>query len=272
MKKKLILLKLFIILLISTSFAANDNYPIGARQAAMSNASVCLSDIWSVHHNQAGLTKLKKISLGFHHENKFFNNDFGLQSFALALPTKSGVFAFNLSYFGFTEYNESKIALSYAKSFGEKFSVGIQFDYFNTFINDNFDNQGTMVIEAGIISEPVENLIIGAHIFNPTKSQISKSTEEKVPTIFKIGVAYKFYEKTTICIETEKDIDFSSVFKIGIEYLIVKNVLLRTGFRTNPANFSFGIGYLFRKFSADIAFSRHEIFGTTPHFSIGYTF
>ena len=272
MEKRLILFKFVTLLIVSSVFGANDNFPIGARQAAMSNASVCLSDVWSVHHNQAGLAYLKNISLGFNTENKYLNKNLAIHSFVLALPVNMGVFGFNLSYFGFDKYNESKIAISYAKSFGDKFSAGIQFDYLNTYIDDNFGNQGTAVIEAGIIAKPIENLTIGAHIYNPTHAQISKSTDEKVPTIFKIGLAYKFYENTIICIENEKDIDFDPIYKIGIEYHIVKNVLLRTGLSTNPGRFSFGVGYIFRKFSADIAFSRHEIFGMTPDFSIDYTF
>jgi hypothetical protein len=35
--------------------ASNDNYPAGARAAAMGNVSVMIPDFWSNWHNQAGL-------------------------------------------------------------------------------------------------------------------------------------------------------------------------------------------------------------------------
>ena len=51
-------------------FAGNENYPVGARSAAMGNATVMMSDLWSIHHNQAGLASIENISVGFHFENK----------------------------------------------------------------------------------------------------------------------------------------------------------------------------------------------------------
>ncbi|HIO72826.1 MAG TPA: hypothetical protein EYN38_06955, partial [Flavobacteriales bacterium] len=42
----------------NTVFAGGENYPIGARSAAMGNASVTFTDLWAVHHNQAELAGL----------------------------------------------------------------------------------------------------------------------------------------------------------------------------------------------------------------------
>ena len=81
---------LFIISVSGKINAANDNYPLGSRAAAMSNISVMLSDVWSVFHNQAGLAGLEHIVIGFHHENKFIVPQYGLQALAIGIPVRPG--------------------------------------------------------------------------------------------------------------------------------------------------------------------------------------
>ncbi len=267
------LLILFIILFnFHSIFAGNENYPVGARSAAMGNATVMMSDLWSIHHNQAGLASIENISVGFHFENKFIFPEYGLQSAAFVFPTKTGVLGLNLSYFGYSKYNETKIGLAYAKTFYDKFSIGIQLDYLNTYIAEGYGNKGTAVFEAGIMTEPVENLYVGAHIYNPTRSKIADYDDERIPTIMRIGLGYNFADKVFLSVETEKDLVNKAIFKAGIEYDFLKNIYLRTGISTNPYQTAFGLGYVFKRLKADIAFSTHQILGITPHISINYVF
>jgi len=267
---------IFFILLINLFFqkslAANDNHPIGTRSAGMANAYVMIWDIWSVYHNQAGLAAIENLTIGFHHENKFIVPQYGLQALALVVPTKSGTFGLTYSYFGFSKYNESKFGLAFGRSFGKAFSVGIQLDYLNTYIAEEYGNQGALTVEGGILAEPIENFFIGAHIYNPIKAKISTYDIEKIPTIFRVGLGYNFADKLFFGIETEKDLDTKSVFKAGIEYRIPENLFLRTGILTNPTQFTFGLGYEIKGLKADIAFTKHQILGFTPHFSIIYEF
>lgn len=265
-------LSLTLFSLISYTYAGSYNYPVGARSAAMANTSVMISDIWSIHHNQAGLAYLENPIIGFHHETKFLTREFSLQSMAFALPTKSGVFGASLSYFGYTKYNESKVGLAYAHKLGDKISAGIQLNYMNTHVAGLYEDKGAAVAEIGIRTEPIENLFIGVHLFNPTRAKIDKYTNEYIPTIFRFGGGYHFPEKAFIGVETEKSTDQKPIFKAGIEYKLIKDLYLRTGISSNPTQNTFGLGYKRGRLSVDIAFSTHQILGITPHFSINYTF
>lgn len=261
------------VLLLITFFSINtfaDNYPTGARQAGMGNSAVTTTDIWSLSHNQAGLAFMEKPGMGFHYENRYIVPEYGLQSFAFGMPTKVGAFGASLSYFGYSKYNETKVGLAYAKKFSDVISVGIQFDYLNYYLGDYYGNTGTVIGEIGILAKPNEKLSLGAHVYNPTLSQINAQNVERIPTIFKLGMSYKFSDRFLIAVETEKDIDFGARFRAGIEYFIVDNVALRTGIMTNPFENSFGIGYYKSKFRFNLAFSRNSILGYTPHVSIGY--
>lgn len=267
-------LKVTLLLLITSIylFAGNDNYPVGARASSMGNAAVMTPGLWSVYHNQAGLAFIDRPMIGFHYENKYLVNELGLQSLAFAYPTKkSGSFGMNLTYFGFSKYNESKIAISYAKQLGDAFSAGVQLDYFYTHIDEVYGNKGIPVAEIGIMSEPFENFFIGVHAFNITRAKIDEYTNERVPTIFRLGIGYAFSEKALVCVEAEKDLNYKPIFKGGVEYRMLQNLYLRTGLITNPIQNSFGLGYYFNKFKADIAFITHPVLGLSSQISLSYT-
>lgn len=265
--------KIFIIIFIFSNFLTfADNYPTGSREAGMGNADVTLHDVWSVQNNQAGLALVDKMAIGFHFENKYITPTLGLKALAYALPTSQGTFGVDITYFGYSNYNESKIGLAYARKFSDYLSIGVQLDYLNYFIADSYGNKGTAVAEIGILSNPIDKLSFGVHIFNPTLAQVADYNNERIPTIVRFGLGYEFSDKFLMTAETEKDIDFKSRYKIGLEYFIVDNLALRTGILTNPFENSFGVGYVKNKISVDLAFTNNKILGITPHVSFQYIF
>ncbi len=72
--------------------------------------------------------------------------------------------------------------------------------------------------------------------------------------------------------ETEKSLDQELQVKAGVEYRVIESLFLRTGIITNPVKNTFGIGYEIAWASADIAFTRTEILGFTPHFTFQFKF
>ncbi|HBS88733.1 MAG: hypothetical protein A2W91_19005 [Bacteroidetes bacterium GWF2_38_335] len=269
-------MKYLLIILLVSGLSLNQlwaqNYPTGARSSGMGNASVMLSDVWSGYNNQAGLGNIETTQLGFHFENKFAIPEYSLQSFSGAFPVQSGTFGLNLSYFGYGQYNESKIGLGFGKKLAEHFSLGIQLDYLNTYISNMYGNHGAVTGEIGFIAEPIENLFIGGHLFNPTKAKIAEYNSERIPTLFRIGMGYNFRDKAFLAIETEKDIDYNPVFKAGLEFRLIEKLMLRAGISTNPVQNSFGITYSLGKFKVDIAFATHRELGMIPFVSVGYDF
>ncbi len=258
--------------LLALAVTANDNYPLGSRAASMSNAAVAVSDIWSVHHNQAGLGSISALQIGFHHENKFMMPEFGLQALALAVPSKPGTIGLSYTYFGFSKYNESKLGLAFGRMFGERISAGIQVNYLYTYIADDYGDTGNLTVEGGTIVQPVDGLFIGAHIYNPTRTKIKTYYDEPVPTILRFGIAGYLSERILAAVEAEKEIDHKALFKAGLEINVLESLYLRTGITSVPVQTSFGIGYVLGRLVADLAFTNHQVLGFTPHFTISYIF
>ncbi|MBI9036916.1 MAG: hypothetical protein JEY97_02175 [Bacteroidales bacterium] len=254
------------------SFAANDNTPAGAQSAGIGNASVALYDFWAIQNNQAGLSQINNISAGFYFENRFLIKDLGICFGAFVLPTKSGVFGLSVKYFGNKLYNETKAGLAYSRSFGEHFSAGIQLDYFSTNIGENYGSKNLISFEAGIITKINEQLNIAAHVFNPIRIMFNDYNNERIPTILKFGLSYKFSDKLQTMLETEKDIDKKAIFKAGIEYRIIEKIYVRGGITSDPTLYTFGFGINFKKLKIDFASSMHQTLGYSPQISIVYTF
>ena len=257
-----------LLLSISISFGQSDNWPIGSRPAAMANAYVTESDLWSVQHNQAGLGFYPHLSLGFHHENKFVLPQFSMHALALSLPVKPGTIGVSYTYYGYKLYNESKLGLGFGKKFGETFAAGVQINLHHNYLENEYGGRNALSFEGGIQYKPLDNLTLGAHIFNPTRSTISANNRDTIPTVFQTGIGLKATDRIFMAAEVEKRLDKTTDFKVGMEYMLYESLFLRAGVSSSPVKATFGLGYKINKIIADVAFTHHQILGFTPHFSL----
>ena len=261
----------FIIINSITGFLfAQYQFDSGARQSGMAGSGVVVSDIWSSYHNQAGLADLTGFSAGLFYSNMFNVHDLRETSFAAAIPVeKYGTAGVNYSYSGNPASNFSKFGLAYAKRLGKRITAGIQIDYLR-FNQLNYGNSGAAVGEIGFMAEPIKNLYLGAHIFNPWRAKLN-GTEDYINSVLRIGAGYNFSEKVLVTAETEKDIDKPIVFRTGTEYNMVAGLFLRAGVALNPVKYSFGLGYNYNGITADVAYISHTILGYYFQFGLAYT-
>lgn len=274
-------LLVFLFVVSNNLFATGDNSGMGARSGGVANASVTFSDLWSIHHNQAGLSSIESITAGIYYQNRFGINELGLQGFAAAIPVPAiskGVIGVSVSYFGYSQYNDSKIGLAYSKQLGDKYSVGIQLDYLQTNIGGVYGSKSALAGEVGLQADLLSNLRLGVHVFNPTRTKISEVTlqetliTERIPTIMRVGLCYAFSDRVLLVIEAEKDVYYKSIFKIGVEYKPVNQFYLRGGLSTDPVTNSFGFGVYLKSFKIDFSGCRHQVLGYTTEISMVYDF
>ena len=249
----------------------NDNSPSGARSSGLANASVSLSDLWSVQNNQAGLGFHKTMDAGVFYQNQFMLRELSTKAFAMTLPTKRGTFGVCVSNFGYSLFSQNKYGLAFGKAFGENISAGVMMDYVQTAIPE-YGKKGVLVAEAGIQAKPAKNIILGVHVFNLTRTRLASYNDERIPTIMKLGANYKFSDKVFMALETEKDIDKKAMFKTGLEYKPVKELCLRAGISTNPSLSCFGFGINLKNFQLDLSSTYHSTFGFSPQMGLNYRF
>lgn len=252
------------------SQASNDNHLIGARSAAMGHASVTIADLWSAHHNQAGLAWLKRPAAGAYYENRFLVSELGLRGAVAAVPIGAGVFGLEVQNFGYSLYKESKYGLSYARKLSPKVAIGVQLDYLRTRISEGYGSKGLVTGEVGFRIQLTPEWTAGAHVYNPARVKLADYDNERVPTILRLGTDYRFSQKVLLAVETEKDLDQKPVVKVGVEYQVVEILFLRAGIGSNPFQNSFGFGFKFNDVTLDLAASYHEVLGYSPQVALAY--
>ena len=271
---RILLLFIFLFLFVHAAFSGNENLPVGARAAGIGGAAVCMVDVWAVYHNQANLAYYKNISAAVYYENKFLVKEMSLQAATVVLPTKKlGVFGVSFTRFGYSQYNESKYGLSYARTFGPNFSAGVGMNYLSSHIGENYGTRGAFTVELGVRATLLKKLVVGFHAYNINRAKMANYNNERIPTILRLGLQYNFSEKVFLSAEIEKDIDYKPIFKVGMEYHPAKLFFLRAGISTNPFISSFGFGFnISDKFSIDLASTVHPVLGLSPMASLSYNF
>jgi hypothetical protein len=244
---------------------------VGARSAAMGGYNVTLSDVWSTNNNQAGLGFIEDMSAGIYYENRFLLKETSYKAGAFVLPVKKGAFGISIASFGYTAYSETKAGLSYGQRFGDKFSLGVQMNYLNTSLTQEYGSKTTITGAIGLIAKLSKELSLGVHVYNPNRSKLAVYDNERVPTIMKLGLDYRFSEKVMLAVSTEKDLDVDAVVNAGLEYHITDILYLRGGISTNPTQYAFGFGMQLKDFKVDLSSSFHQTLGITPGISIIYT-
>lgn len=256
--------------LVSTFAFGQLNTHYGGRSAGMAHASVTLSDVWSSHHNQAGLAWLNTSEAGVFLQNRFLMKELNYGGFAYAHKLNSGAVALSYSNFGYQLYGESKLGLGYGLKFSNIISGGVQINYHTTRLANNYGKKSGVTAELGMQAFLNDKLMLAVHLFNPTRTKLNDYNNERMATIMRLGLNYKFSKQVFATFEVEKDIDSRPIFRAGIEYKASEIIYLRGGVGTQPTLASFGVGVKKSNFKLDIAASYHQILGFTPDLSFNY--
>jgi hypothetical protein len=250
-------------------FAGGEFPVIGSRQAGMGRTSVALTGFWNIQNNQAGIALIDKFGVGIYYESQFSLNQLSTKSAAFLAPTKFGVLGLTFNYFGYSLYNDMKIGLVYARSFGQYLRIGVQLDYIQTTLGDGYGSSNNVTFEIGLQSDITEQLTLGAWVYNPIQVKLADYNEEKIPAIFRFGIAWKIAQGFIATIEAEKNTNIQPILiRGGMEYGLKDKFFFRGGFSTQEEFFSMGFGLKVKMVRFDISAAMHETLGFSPQASL----
>ncbi len=256
----------------ATALAGGEHLPTSARFAGMGNAGVTLVDLWSVSSNQAGLAGLERPVAGAYYQQHWLSPDLAMQGLAFALPVGKGTFAVSANSFGNTLYAQRTFGLAYAMKLNDGLHVGVQLDYLNLRLGDDYGSTSAITAELGVQAKLTEHLWIGAHLYNPNRAKLGGPYNEKVPTVVRAGLGYTFSEQVMLTGEVSKDIDRPEEYHAGIEYRPISALFLRTGISTGPTKAHFGVGVRVGQLDLDLAAVMRSQLGLTPMVNLNYRF
>ena len=268
----------------------------GARAAALSNASVALAgEVWSMGNNVAGIAEIRRPTVGFYAENRYFSAALNVGALTVALPlgrttapaadvmpgaegaalapaaapiwARNGVVAFEAQRFGGQLYNETRVGAGYGYRFGQ-ISLGGRVDVLQVSI----EGLGSRRVLFGTLGGQIEivprRLSFGASLYNLSQTRLASYEDERVPTILKAGLAYRPSTQVILLAETEKDVERAANFKFGLEYRPVPILAARLGLASLTEQASAGIGVLTGAFQIDYAATFQQALGFSQHLSV----
>jgi hypothetical protein len=225
-----------------------------------------------LNYNPATLFSIENIKAGISYKSNYLLKELSTKEFAIALPTKSGVFGLSISDFGYNLYREDIYSLSFAKKLSNKFNTGIKFNYFNLHLGDIYGNKGLLYFDIGIIYELSKNIDIAFSISNPTLTKLAKYNDERLPAIINLGFAWHLNEKIDILAENEKNIYSKYIFKTGIEYNLTKSFCFKIGLTSNNFTYFFGCNFKYKQIIFNTNFIANPKIGYYPNTNLIYSF
>ena len=254
-----------------TCFGQIVHSPIQPYYVRSSTYSKQFADVFSFTNNQAALCALKSTSVGVYSEQRFLLKETSFYSLAFALPTASGNFGFQANYFGYSDYNESQFGIAYGKTLGKLVDIGVQFNYYDVRIA-GYGSAGTINFEIGTMFHLTEKIHLGLHVYNPVGGKFGKNTDEKLASIFTVGVGYEASKQVFVNAEIIKEENKTVNVNAGLQYVFSKQFFARAGIETQSSSPYCGAGFLLNAFRIDIAVSYHPQLGFTPGLLLIYQF
>ena len=220
-------------------------------------------DVFSFTVNSAALAQVKCAYAGVYGESRFRLEGLQLFKGVVAVPAANGVIGFKVDQFGFKNYKESQIGLSYARHLGPSLDLGTSFKYFNLRI-PGYGSASSINFELGFIAHISENVNVGFSASDPVGGVIGKSGQEHLRAVYRFGVGYDASDVFCVSGEIVKEEDLPMDVNVGLRYNFKKRFFACAGIHAALSIAYCGAGYTWGKFRLDISGSYHPSLGFSP--------
>ena len=241
----------------------------GAASLGMAGSDILLSNIQSIHTNQAGLTSIKSLEAQVTAQQWYGISELIDGSLGVALPAgKFGVVGLSVSSYGVKSYSEQSFGLVYARDLSRHLAIGAKVGMFNLRI-DQYGSTLSPNFEIGMRSTLLEPFVLAAHVRSPVRTRITSTTD--IPTHLSLAIGYQPSKKLITTLEASTYIDGKPNVSLGIDYRIIEMLSLRFGAATQPGIVSGGFALHFmERIHIEGSVSSHQTLGITPGISVVY--
>jgi hypothetical protein len=245
---------------------------VGARSVSLAGISAGLEDALAVFNNPAGIASYKHYSVATTVEQRYLLKETGQYGIVATIPVKNGCIGVSSLFSGYRSFIDQKFSLGYGRLFGKHFLTGLSLVYVFQKAGDESRPIHQVSYEIGTIALLSEKLNLAFTAFNPFQIYFKSEDYATLPSIFRLGLSYKYNPEFIIHTELEKDLDFPALLKIGMEYTIRNIFALRGGISGFPVSYSFGTAIRHERLMIELASAYHQYLGFTPHITLQFDF
>ena len=265
-------LTIFFFLCSEIVFAVAQVAPIVPTTTAVANASVADSRHWSAFSNPSGIAFTSAMNFGFQYENRYFLSELSTKSIDFVLPSRLISTGISASYSGYSLYNEIMLGIGFSRNFSDKFSLGVQLDYFAAYFAASDKYYGAFFPQIGLNASLTPDFHLGFSTFNPFQSMIKAvDTSKRIPSVFSLGLEYFLSTDLNFKVQIDKEISSSFRTALGVEYSILNFLTVKAGaFHTDYLVPCFGFSTDFASFSFNLNTELHPLLGLVSMASVRY--
>ncbi len=220
------------------------------------------------------LGNLQQTELGIQLDNRYLLKELSTKSLQFAYASNLINAGLSFSYFGYSLYHEMIAGLSLARNFSDKFSMGVQFNYYTSYFVASNTYKATLLPQVGLSVQlsPVFN--IGFQTFNPFQSNIqAEYVLKRIPSIFSLGTAYYFSPEFVWRTQIDKEISSNYRFATGFDYQMLDSIKIKLGaYGSDYLVPCLGLGFNSGQMFVDLNCELHPLLGLNTMASMKYKF
>ncbi|MDL2231495.1 hypothetical protein LJB85_02005 [Porphyromonadaceae bacterium OttesenSCG-928-L07] len=228
--------------------------------SGMADANYTVYSPWSVHSNQAGISRLSGIYSGVSYKHIFDLKELGVKSAFIVLPSGWGNFGLVFNYFGYDKYNEKRIGLGYGKQLADFADIGIKINYLNADVAKQTTSHGLFFFELGTIFTLYRELRLGLYTSNPFA--IVRHKDLFLSEKYTVGLSWKLDPLFTLASKLENT-DGVWLFFAGIEFSHQDFLFVRSGFKSGNDTFCAGVSIAPGPLEISVNYETDNLFGNT---------
>ncbi len=247
----------------SAAFSQVIRHPVRTTYIGMAAYSISHVDPFSFSSNTASLARIDAPVAGVFGEQKFLLAETSFFKSAGAFTTGQGSIGIDANYFGNKNYNESQVGMGYARRLGKSIDLGIKFNYF-CFAVAGYGGSSAINAEIGIMAHFSEKFHAGVQIFNPIGGKLSKVQDEKLGSVYTLGIGYEPSSDFLVSAEIIREEDLPLSVNAGIMYNFGNIFFAKAGFVSVTESPYGGAGIAWDVFQLQLSASYHPQLGISP--------
>jgi len=241
-------------------YATDAWFTTGARSFSLGNIRAA-GDEW-LNPATISFTERKHLSLSVF--NHFQMSELNTVNLSFACPNKYLDAGLLFSTFGYEDYRITQLQSSFSKNIIPDLSIGIQLNYRNTKSRWEEDSQAGFSSGLGIyyrLGKRVDLALLGENLLCFSWKEMWR---------WQAGLQYQVSESVNVFAEIGYNKEKVFRFSVGMEYAILEQFYIRSGYDSMHGMPSFGVGYGWNRWQVDVGFSFHSVLGMSSVIGVKY--
>lgn len=239
--------------------------PHGADAMGMAFAVTATPGHWNCFHNQALLTTAGATRFSASLENRFMVPALSSKAVSAVLAIKNAPLGVVAAHYGNADYYRLFTGLGSAVRITDGISLGVQVDFISERSIGEYRDVSHVTFETGMICNLSSSLTLGLHLFNPA------APLNTLPSSIETSLQWKQAEDFLLAVGSSKVSGEPLSVQCGLSWNVRDKLIMRSGYMSSPAAFTFGLGFRTEPLQVDAGFLLNGITGVTSSVSVIWT-